>query len=97
MFKKRYKGVKYPTVRQLYNWINNEKIDINKYNMCYKRRKNKICSEMWSHTKWNLENKTVLSISLRHKYIDRRDALGHLEINSILGKKWTKFFNINSR
>lgn len=28
--KKRYKGVKYPTVRQLYNWINNEKIDINK-------------------------------------------------------------------
>lgn len=52
---------------------------------------------MWSHTKWNLENKTVLSIGLMPKYIDRRDALGHLEINSILGKKWTKFFNINSR
>lgn len=45
MFKKRYKGVKYPTVRQLYNWINNEKIDINKYNMCYKRRKKKYVQE----------------------------------------------------
>lgn len=87
MFKKRYKGVKCPSIKQVYNWINNEKIDINKYQMCYKRRKNKIHSGMWSHTKWNLDNKTVLPISLRPKYIDKRDEPGHIEIDSILGKK----------
>ena len=39
------------------------------------------------HTKWNLDNKTVLPISLRPKYIENRDEIGHLEIDSILGKK----------
>ena len=39
------------------------------------------------HTKWNLDNKTVLPISLRPKYIDKRDEPGHLEIDSILEKK----------
>lgn len=42
---------------------------------------------MMKHTKWNLDNKTVLPISLRPKYIDKRDEPGHLEIDSILGKK----------
>ena len=40
-----------------------------------------------SHTKWNFDNKTVLPISLRPKYINKRDELGHLEIDSILGLK----------
>lgn len=87
MFKKRYKGVKCPSVKQIYNWINNEKIEINKNQMCHKRRKNKIRSGMWSHTKWNLNNKTVLPISLRPKYIEKRNEPGHIEIDSILGKK----------
>ena len=39
------------------------------------------------HTKWNLDNKTVLPISLRPKYINKRDERGHLEIDSILGKR----------
>ena len=42
---------------------------------------------MMQHTKQNLDNKTVLPISLRPKYIDNRDEIGHLEIDSILGKK----------
>lgn len=42
---------------------------------------------MMNHTKWNLDNKTVLPISLRPKYINKRDELGHLEIESIVGKK----------
>ena len=42
---------------------------------------------MMEHFLWNLENKTILPISLRPKYIEKRDETGHLEIDSILGKK----------
>ena len=87
MFKKRYKGALCPSMKQVYNWINEGKIRINKNNMCYKRRKNKIQGGMMTHTKWNFDNKTVLPISLRPKYINKRDEPGHLEIDSILGKK----------
>ena len=86
MFKKRYKGIKCPTVKQVYNWINDGKINITKKDLCYKKhRSNK--SNMMSHAKWNFDNKTVLPISLRPKYINKRDELGHLEIDSILGKR----------
>ena len=86
MFKKRYKGIKCPTVKQVYNWINEGKINITKQDLCYKKhRSNK--SSMMRHTKWNIDNKTVLPISLRPKYINKRNELGHLEIDSILGKK----------
>ena len=87
MFKKRYKLAKCPSVKQVYNWINKEKININKNKMCYKRRKNKINNGMMVHTKWNFDNKTVLPISLRPKYINKRDEPGHVEIDSILGKR----------
>ena len=86
MFKKRYKGVKSPTVQQVYNWINKEKIELTKDNLCYRKRRNNK-SGMMRHTKWNLDNKTVLPISLRPKYIENRDEIGHLEIDSILGKR----------
>ena len=86
MFKKRYKGVKCPSIKQIYNWINNNKINITKNDLCYKKhRSNK--SNMMRHTKWNFDNKTVLPISLRPKYIENRDEIGHLEIDSILGKR----------
>ena len=86
MFKKRYKGVKCPSIKQIYNWINNNKINITKNDLCYKKhRSNK--SNMMRHTKWNFDNKTVLPISLRPKYINKRNELGHLEIDSILGKR----------
>ena len=86
MFKKRYKGVKCPSIQQVYNWINVGKINITKRDLCYKKhRSNK--SNMMNHTKWNFDNKIVLPISLRPKYINKRDELGHLEINSILGKR----------
>ena len=86
MFKKRYKGVKCPSIKQVYNWINNSKINITKNDLCYKKhRSNK--SNMMKHTKWNFDNKTVLPISLRPKYINKRNELGHLEIDSILGKR----------
>lgn len=85
-FKKDYWNAKCPTVQQVYNWINEGKIKLSKKDLCYKKhRSNK--SNMMSHTKWNLDNKTVLPISLRPKYINRRDEIGHLEIDSILGKR----------
>lgn len=39
------------------------------------------------HFKWNLDHKTILPISLRPKYINDRNQIGHLEIDSIVGKK----------
>lgn len=86
MFKKRYKGVKCPTVQQVYNWINNDKISLKKDRLCYKKRKGRK-SGMMQHTLWNLDHKTVLPISLRPKYIEGRKETGHLEIDSILGKR----------
>ena len=86
-FKRRYKNVKYPTAQQVYNWINNNKIDLKRNMLCYKKRKNKKRSGMMQHTKWNLDHKTVLPISLRPKYIENRDEKGHLEIDSIIGKR----------
>ena len=87
MFKKRYKGVKCPTMKQVYNWINNDKINLKRNMLCYKKRKCKNKGGMMQHTKWNLDHKTVLPISLRPKYIDNRDEQGHLEIDSIVGKR----------
>ena len=86
MFKKRYKTAKCPTIKQVYNWINEDKINLTRDKLCYKKRRNKKYG-MMQHTKQNLDNKTVLPISLRPKYIDNRDEIGHLEIDSILGKK----------
>ena len=51
----------------------------------YKKRKNKTRGGMMQHTKWNIDHKTVLPISLRPKYINKRDEKGHLEIDSIIG------------
>ena len=87
MFKKRYKGVKCPTYQQVYNWIKNDKINLKRNMLCYKKRKGKNKGGMMQHTKWNMDHKTVLPISLRPKYIDNRDEIGHLEIDSIVGKR----------
>ena len=86
-FKKRYKNVKCPSVKQVYNWINNNKLEKKRNMLCYRKRNNKKRSGMMQHTKWNLDNKTVLPISLRPKYINKRTEKGHLEIDSILGLK----------
>lgn len=76
------------SVKQVYNWINEGKIDIRKEDMCYKRSKRKKkTSGMMRHLEWNLENKTVLPISLRPKHIEDRKEIGHLEIDSIIGKR----------
>ena len=75
-----------PSVKQVYNWINEGKIKLSKKDLCYKKRRGKKTT-MLNHTKWNIDHKTVLPISLRPKYINKRDELGHLEIDSILGKR----------
>lgn len=86
-FKKTHLGEACVSVKQVYNWIEQGKIDISKKEMCYKKHKKKIRSGMMEHFLWNLENKTVLPISLRPKYIEQRREPGHLEIDSIIGKK----------
>lgn len=85
-FKKSHLNAKCPTVQQVYNWINEGKIKLSKEDLCYKKHRSSK-SNMMSHTKWNLDNKTVLPISLRPKYINKRNEIGHLEIDSILGKR----------
>lgn len=85
-FKKNYLNANCPSIKQVYNWINEDKIKLTKNDLCYKKHKSNK-SSMMRHTKWNFDNKTVLPISLRPKYINKRDELGHLEIDSIIGKK----------
>lgn len=87
LFKKSHLGVLTPSVKQVYNWINNDKLEIKRNQTCYKKRKKNIKSGMMQHFKWNLDNKTVLPISLRPKYIENRDEIGHIEIDSIVGKR----------
>lgn len=84
-FKKSY-FAKCPTVQQVYNWINKGKLDIGKDKLCYKKRRGKKTG-MMAHFEWNLEHKTILPISLRPKYVDDRKEIGHLEIDSIVGKR----------
>ena len=85
-FKRNYWNANCPSIKQVYNWINEGKIKLKKKDLCYKKHKSNK-SSMMSHTKWNFDNKTVLPISLRPKYINKRNELGHLEIDSILGLK----------
>lgn len=84
-FKKSY-FARCPSTQQVYNWIKAEKIEIGKDKLCYKKRRSKK-SGMMSHFEWNLENKTILPISLRPKYVEERKEIGHLEIDSIIGKR----------
>ena len=86
-FRKTYIGIPCVTVKQVYNWIESGKIEIRRKDLCYRKRKKKKTSGMMEHFLWNLENKTILPISLRPKYIEERKEPGHLEIDSILGKK----------
>ena len=85
-FKQYYSEAKCPSVKQVYNWINEGKIFLTKEKLCYKKRRSRKTS-MMNHTKWNIDHKTVLPISLRPKYIEKRDEIGHLEIDSIVGKR----------
>lgn len=88
VFKKRYKGVKCPSVQQVYKWIRDGKLKLSYEGLCYrKRRGKKSKSGMMKHFEWNLHNRTVLPISLRPKYIEKREEKGHLEIDTIVGKK----------
>ena len=87
-FKRSYLNAKCPTVQQVYNWVNEGKINLTKDKLCYKKRRaSKFKNSMMQHTKWNIDHKTVLPIALRPKHINKRDELGHLEIDSIIGKK----------
>lgn len=87
-FRKRYPYKPHVSTQQVYNWINEGKINISRDQTCYKKRKNrKKANGMMRHVAWNIENKTVLPISLRPKYIENRDEIGHLEIDSIVGRR----------
>ena len=86
LFNKRYKEAPSVSVKQVYNWINNNKIFLTKNKLCYKKCKSK-SNAMMRHTLWNIDNKTILPIALRPRYINERIEPGHLEIDSILGKK----------
>lgn len=88
IFKRRYKGVKCPSVQTVYNWINSGKLRLSYEGLCYRKRKGKRRkSGMMVHFEWNLHNRTVLPISLRPKYIEERNEIGHLEIDTIVGRK----------
>lgn len=63
-------------------------MEIKKNSLCYKRKRARNRkSGMMEHFEWNLKNRTVLPISLRPKYVEKRNEIGHLEIDSIVGKR----------
>lgn len=87
-FNRYYSSYPKVSVQQVYNWINAGKININPKKMCYKRRKTKLKTKgMMSHLEYQMNFRTVLPISLRPSYIELRDEVGHLEIDSIVGKR----------
>lgn len=86
-FKKSHRMAKCPSIKQVYNWVNNEKIFLTKEKLCYKKTRGKKKTGMMNHFRWNLDHKTILPISLRPKYINDRKEIGHLEIDSIVGKR----------
>lgn len=87
-FKRYHPGKPLVSAQQVYNWINQRKISIKPLDTCYKRRKNKSRKNgMMNHLKWTLDNKTVFPIALRPKSIEKREEIGHLEIDSIIGKR----------
>lgn len=87
IYKRKYPYSPCVTVKQVYNWINQGKIEIKRDKLCYRKRKRKVNNGMMRHVEWNVENKTVLPIRLRPKHIEQRKEIGHLEIDSILGKR----------
>ena len=78
---------KCPSAKQVYNWIKEGKLEIKKEDLCYKKHRVKNQSGMMKHFEWNLEHKTILPIGLRPKYVELRGETGHLEIDSIVGKR----------
>ncbi len=57
-FKKSYLNAHCPSVKQVYNWINEGKIKLSKKDLCYKKRRGKKTS-MMNHTKWNIDHKYI--------------------------------------
>lgn len=86
-FKSKFKGVKTVGWQHLYKLIKQNKINITKKDLTYKKHKKDIKNGMIEHLKYNLKHKTVLPIALRPKYIEKRNEIGHLEIDSVIGKK----------
>ncbi|QIK70251.1 IS30 family transposase [Erysipelothrix sp. HDW6C] len=87
-FKKYHSSEPQVSVQNVYNWINSGKLNFKSHNMCYKRskRKNRV-NGMMNHLRWNLDNKTILPIGLRPNHLEVREEIGHLEIDSITGKR----------
>jgi len=89
IFKQKYKYASSVSYQQVYKWIIQGKIDITRQQTCYKKHRRSKTKQngMMNHLKWNLENKTKLPIRLRPKKLELRNEIGHLEIDSIIGKK----------
>ena len=88
-FRRKYKYAQSVSYQQVYNWIIKGKLEIRRDQTCYKKRRRSKDKQngMMNHLRWNLENKTVLPIRLRPKKLELRNEIGHLEIDSIIGKK----------
>lgn len=86
-FKSKFKGAKTISWQQLYKLIQQNKISLTKKQLTYKKHRKGVKNGMMEHLKFNLDNKTILPIALRPKSIDCRNEIGHLEIDSVIGKK----------
>lgn len=87
-FFNKQEGNKYSlSFQQVYNLINQDKLNIKKDNMTHKRRKKKLINRYKAKIAWIKANRIVLPIYLRPKSIETRDEYGHWEIDAVIGRK----------
>lgn len=90
--KQLYPKIKIPSCRQVFNWINDSRWIIKRNNRLrqYYKKGGKRTSGIFS--KFN--NKRVMPIWVRPKYIDKRLEYGHWEIDFVIGNKSSGFDNL---
>lgn len=86
IFKRKYSYAPCASFQQVYNWINTGKINIRREELCYKKKK-KLKKRDDDAYSLEFRKQNSLPIRLMLKHIELCNEVGHLEIDSILGKK----------
>ncbi|MGL4950763.1 MAG: IS30 family transposase [Mycoplasma sp.] len=85
-------NIKSPSLRQIFNWIKNNRWVIKRSNRLRQFYKRGGKRTVGIFSKFN--NKRVLPIWTRPKYIDNRSIYGHWEVDLVIGKKTSGYANL---
>lgn len=87
-----FPNIKRPSCRQIFNMVKKSKWSIKRKDRLRKYYKKGGKRSVGIFSKFN--NKYVLPIWTRPKYIDKREEFGHWEVDFIIGKKTTGYANL---